>query len=243
MTVFIEEKQGQYQTPVVLDYDVRDEEAFRYHWSSDLKVVDHRDPMHKRGWTYFRMAGHIKGQPISGTGRIPFVRAAYQQHTPWIQVQMSDSLVMEDTRRGAYVFDNEGGQIAAYHPKAFFRGLSRPWTGLHTLDTVRRDAADQELIFTTQGHVSEPDNALVAIETNACILIYTIDMSTDVVERITFHQDDVSIGEINFVYCQEITDADLRHFSMPEIRFTRRSRQTGPGLLWLIQWMDEGLGK
>jgi RNA polymerase sigma-70 factor (ECF subfamily) len=110
-------------------YDVLDEEFFRYDWPKGTKTVDNRDAMHKRGWTYFRIAGQINEKQVYGTGRIPFVYSASQEYYPWLNLQMA----------GTEIEDADS-----------FTGLPRPWMGLHTIDTVRRDAAEQEVLFDTK---------------------------------------------------------------------------------------------
>jgi len=51
-------------------YDISDEEFFRYNWPAGANVIDNRDAMHKRGWTYFTITGRLNGEDISGTGRM-----------------------------------------------------------------------------------------------------------------------------------------------------------------------------
>ncbi|MHC4865805.1 MAG: RNA polymerase sigma factor, partial [Planctomycetota bacterium] len=42
--------------------NILDEEYFRYNWPSKVKVVDNRDAMHERGWTYFVIKGRVDGE-------------------------------------------------------------------------------------------------------------------------------------------------------------------------------------
>ena len=56
--------------------DVSYQESFRYDWPKQAKIVDNRDAMHKRGWTYFVIEGKIDGRAIYGQGRMPFVYKA-----------------------------------------------------------------------------------------------------------------------------------------------------------------------
>ncbi|MHC4687858.1 MAG: RNA polymerase sigma factor, partial [Planctomycetota bacterium] len=51
-------------------HDVSGEEHFRYNWLGRAKVIDNRDLMHSRGWTYFTINGEIDGQKVSGAGRV-----------------------------------------------------------------------------------------------------------------------------------------------------------------------------
>ncbi|MCK5172302.1 MAG: sigma-70 family RNA polymerase sigma factor, partial [Planctomycetes bacterium] len=85
--------------------------------------TDSRDAMHKRGWTYLRIEGRVGDRAVDGVGRLPFVYAASKRYTPWLRVAIA----------GRELTDAGSGRL--------FAGLSRPWMGLHTIDTVRRDAA------------------------------------------------------------------------------------------------------
>ena len=60
---------------------------------------------------------------MRGTGRIPFVFAASDKNWPWVELRIGETIV------------NEVG----------FAGLGRPWMGLHTIDTIRRDAAEKRI--------------------------------------------------------------------------------------------------
>ena len=50
----------------------------------------------------------------------------------------------------AVLQDAQGTALGKYPRGSFFKGLSRPWMGLHTIDSVRRDAAEQRARFETQ---------------------------------------------------------------------------------------------
>ncbi|HPS54312.1 MAG TPA: sigma-70 family RNA polymerase sigma factor, partial [Sedimentisphaerales bacterium] len=88
------------------------EDYFKYDWPADAKVVDNRDAMHKRGWTYFSVTGEIEGKEIEGVGRLPFVYAESRSHWPWMKLRVGSE---------------------SYFDRSFI-GLSRPWAGLHTID-------------------------------------------------------------------------------------------------------------
>ena len=63
-----------------------DEDYFQADWPTNANVVDNRDEMHKRGWTYFSVSGNINGQNVTGKGRIPFVYSTSDKYSPWILV-------------------------------------------------------------------------------------------------------------------------------------------------------------
>ncbi len=73
LLVIVKQNENSNDSQITYCYDVSDEEYFRYSWPVGAKIIDNRDPMHKRGWTYFRIDGQIGGEQIQGTGRIPFV--------------------------------------------------------------------------------------------------------------------------------------------------------------------------
>ena len=212
--------------------NVLEEEYFQFDWSGSAKIVDNRDAMHKRGWTYFRIAGRINGVQVLGTGRMPFVYATSKQSSPWLKLQLADGSRIVDSGAGAYVFDRSGEAVARYEAGSFFKGLGRPWMGLHTIDTVRRDAAEQQVTFET-GNISSSGKAEVALTCEQVKLVYTVDMETDVIEKITFTTSTGGEGELRFSYLQNIDNTD-NEFTKPTVRSYRKPRQNSPGLLWLV---------
>ncbi|MBN2315091.1 MAG: RNA polymerase sigma factor [Sedimentisphaerales bacterium] len=211
--------------------NVLEEEYFQSDWPVSTRKVDQRDAMHKRGWTYFTITGRIKGKPVSGTGRIPFVYEANQLQTPWLELHLGGGGRIVDTGTGAYVVDGSRKVVARYEGGSFFEGLGRPWMGLHTIDTVRRDAAERQVWFETQYKLPD-DKAEVVVTCDQVELVYTIDMETDVIDKITFEMDGVAVGELVFSYLQDINDVG-RGFTEPKVTSSRGSKQNPPGILWL----------
>jgi RNA polymerase sigma-70 factor (ECF subfamily) len=215
--------------------NVLEEEYFQFDWPESTKIVDNRDAMHKRGWTYFTVAGHIGGKPVSGMGRIPFVYATRMRTGPWLTLQFGDGLKLVDSGSGAYVFDRSGKALARYKAGSFFKGLGRPWMGLHTIDTVRRDAAEKQLWFETK-RISDNKAEVVLIDEQVK-LIYTINMENDVIEKITFSTDTSKQGELRFSYLQNIDNAGSE-FHEPKARSYRGSQQNSPDMLWLMKLIN-----
>jgi hypothetical protein len=173
-------------------YNVLDEEYFRYNLPASAKIIDNRDAMHKRGWTYFRISGQVNGKEVRGSGRIPFVYAASQEHWPWMRVRIGEEEFI----------DKE------------FIGLGRPWMGLHTIDIVRRDAAEKEIPFETALRgVKSKGQVILTKGTGKSI--YTIDMEKDVVERIIYSGE--REGQLVFDYLQEI-GGERSEFAAPRGR-------------------------
>jgi RNA polymerase sigma-70 factor (ECF subfamily) len=202
------------QFRIVQHNNVLDEEYFRYKWPPEAAEVDNRDVMHKRGWTYFQIRGQIDGKEVRGRGRIPFVVAAGDRYWPWIVLKVEDNVVNQ----------------------ACFAGLSRPWMGLHTIDTVRRDAVRRWLWFETR-YTPDEVKVQVLVTYRQVKLVYTINMEKDVIEEITFLIEDDHRGELSFIYLQEVDNVGSE-FAEPKRRVDRVVGQEGPGMLWLIRLIE-----
>jgi len=212
-------------------FNVLEEEYFQFDWPESAKIIDNRDEMHKRGWTYFRISGRLNQEQVSGTGQIPFVYATSRRFGPWLKLQIGNSLTITDSGSMACVFDRSGKAVAAYTGGSFFKGLGRPWMGLHTIDAVRRDAAEQEVWFETK-KISGSNKAEVVLTNEQAKLVYTIDMETDVIEKIAFSTGSGDEGELRFSYLQDI-DGLGNQFTQPNARSNRQTQQEPPGMLWL----------
>ena len=218
--------------------NVLQEEYFQSDWPESVKKIDRRDPMHQRGWTYFRITGHMNGKRVSGIGRIPFVYAMSKVHNPWLRLHFRDGSEIVDTGAEACVYDGNGRIMARYAGGSFFAGLGRPWMGLHTIDTVRRDAAKQQVWFETRS-VLGGKKAEVIMTCGRVKLVYSIDLETDVVEKIEFSGDNDSEGELQFSYMQDIDNVG-HEFARPRVRADRGSDQSPPGILWLVKLAKGG---
>ena len=204
---------------VTYHHNVLDEEYFRYNLPVGAEVIDRRDEMHRRGWTYFRINGRLRSQELSGVGRIPFVYAASKQHYPWLRLKRVS-----------------GGRIVDVSDAKGFAGLGRPWMGLHTIDTVRRDAAEQGIWFETK-HISGTDKAQVVLKTDQGQLIYTIDMKKDVIEKIVFSGGRME-GELIFSYLETVEGLG-REF----VESGKGQRHKSSGVLWLVQLPEKVVGE
>ena len=175
---------------VIRHYNVLEEEYFRYSLPAGIEVVDERDAMHRRGWTYFRVTGQIDGKEVTGAGRMPFVYEASERYGPWLKLKVGEREILDDS----------------------FKGLGRPWMGLHTVDTVRRDAAEQRMRFETR--LTGGNNAEVKVSSGEGELVYTIDMVRDIVEKIRIATSDGREGELRFEYLEGISGAG-KEFARP----------------------------
>lgn len=220
--------------------NVLDEDYFQSDWPTDVRIVDNRDAMHQRGWTYFRVRGKVRGQDIAGAGRIPFVYAAARQHSAWLRLKVGDALTMVDGSAFAVLQDAQGGVLGKYPPGSFFKGLSRPWMGLHTIDTVRRDAAEQRARFETQLLAGGREVQVTAAH-GSTKLVYTIDVEADLVRKIDFMAGNASVGSLEFEYLQD-TNVRTREFAAPAARSERVTLRDDPGMLWLVRLAEGVLG-
>jgi len=217
-------------------FNVLDEEYFQFDWPQNARIIDNRDQMHQRGWTYFKITGQLNGEQVSGTGRIPFVYAAREQAGPWLKLQLGNGTKIVDSTSGACVFDASGKAVAAYKAGSFFKGLGRPWMGLHTIDTVRRDAAENQVRFETR-QLPDEAKAEVVLTQEQARLVYTVDMKTDVIEKIRFSADNGVEGELEFSYLQNI-DNPGSEFVSPRVGSYRKPQQNPPGMLWLVKLIN-----
>ena len=193
--------------------------------------------MHKRGWTYFRVSGSINGRNVSGEGRIPFVYSACKEYSPWIELH-TGGMLMVDTNREAYIYSTQTDRVELYDAGSFFEGLARPWMGLHAIDTVRRDAAKQQIGFETQYvEDSKKSVAQVKLITDEVTFIYTIDLKTDIINEISFLTERGIVGNLEFTYLQDIEGLGAE-FSVRSRPRQDTTSKDSDGLLWLMKLLE-----
>jgi RNA polymerase sigma factor (sigma-70 family) len=222
-------------------HKVMDEEYFRYGWPGGLRMVDNRDMMHKRGWTFFRVSGHINGYKVTGKGRIPFVYGTYKEHYPWLSLRVSQGLKVVDNGEEACVYGFSGAVIARYNTENLFKGLGRPWVGLHTMDIVRRDAAEQGAWYETE-LFDKDRKAKVTVSRGGGRLVYTINLKRDVIEKIELLTAGGTDGELVFDYLDDLTESTGGFAEPSGSKGYRRAKQKGPGMQWLLQLAEGTLG-
>jgi len=224
-------------------YDYSDPDPSLFDAPIGMKVVDERDEMHKRGWTYFRVDGRLGDRTVSGSGRLPFVYNASAEHFAWLKLSVDGQRAAVDTGRQAYTLDGDGQVIGVYPGGSLFKGLPRPWMGFHTLDTIRRDAADERIWFATD--VVEPRKKVeVGLvddhEQIQYMMRYTVDMAKDVLVTIDLWRGpdglfEEHVGELSFCYDCE-TDEPGDAFVIPEPMVLSEAHQPDQGtIFWPIQ--------
>ena len=233
---------GQSTKPWIMQYrNVLSEDYFQSNWRSDATIVDNRDAMHKRGWTYFRVQGQINGRNVTGVGCLPFIYATYRDHYAWLKLSVGGNLTLTDGDMGAYILDARNTVLSKYARGSFFKGLSRPWMGLHTMDMVRRDAAERQVPFQTTV-LPDGKDVQVTLIRNQTKLVYTIDLKTDVVKSIAFFVNQAPAGQLDFEYFQDLPMA-RSEFIAPKTANYRGSSSQDEGMLWLVRLADGTLAR
>jgi hypothetical protein len=234
--------EGENARPWTMRYrNVLNEDYFQSDWRSDATIVDNRDAMHKRGWTYFRVQGQINGRNVAGVGCIPFIFATSRDHYAWLKLSLGGGLTLTDGDSGAFILDARNTVLNKYARGSFFKGLSRPWMGLHTMDSVRRDAAERQVPFQT---AVSPDgkDVQVTVVHNPAKLVYTIDLKADVVKNIAFFVNEAPAGQLDFEYLQDLPAA-RSEFIAPRTTNYRGSLSQDEGMLWLVRLVDGTLAR
>jgi len=239
LLVAVEQARADRRRQATLRYDVSMEDYFRHDWSADAAIVDERDDAHRRGWTHFTISGRIGTQSVSGSGRLPFVASAVEDHGPWLRLTIGDGLTILDAGNAVQMHDGSGTILGAYPGGSFFQGLGRPWSGLHAIDTIRRDAALAGIAFTTKA-VSDGPRAEIVLDSRGVRLTYRVHLYQDWIESITFSKEDVTIGEWVFSYPAP-DEADPHRLTVPSLPLSSRAHAPAPHGLWLMRLVQGSL--
>jgi RNA polymerase sigma-70 factor (ECF subfamily) len=222
-------------------YNTLDETHFQPTWPLDAPVIDERDAMHKRGWTYFRIEGQINDEQIQGWGQIPFVYVAIREHPPWLRLNVGNRLKIIDSQSGACIVGPDGSVIAAYPAGSFFKGLPRPWMGRHTMDIVRKDAAECEIDFDTQRIDSDKVQITLWELTGyrRARSIYVIALYKDIVETIEFLTSGDAPrkhrGRLRFTYLEDVEQAAPEFTEPSDVAVPLQTQQEPMGISWLME--------
>lgn len=231
-------------------------DSFHYPWPKKAPIVDLRDEMHKRGWTYFRISGEINGEKVQGRGQIPFIYNTLAEHPPWMKLKIGNRLRITDSDFGAYLAAANGNLVATYPAGSFFKGLARPWMGMHAIDSIRRVAAEKRIKFSTQEldyneNRARYEKAVVTLFGQAdhgqFHLRYTINMDKDVTEKIEFLVDDnfgnSKQGVLRFTYLEKLEQLTEEFTAPTKINVKKGKHHDSRGVLWLIELAQGTLGK
>lgn len=227
------EKADAGQPWAITSSNVLDSDYFDSDWPSDARIVDNRDAMHRRGWTYFRVHGQVRDQQISGVGRMPFTYGMAKTHNAWLRLNLGNSLTILDGGSAAVMQDAQGTDLVKFPAGSFFKGMSRPWMGLHTIDSVRRDAAEQRAQFETR-LLQGGRQAQVTVSYDKTQFVYLIDIEADLVRQVSLSVGGTQVGELGFEYLEDVNVAPSE-FAAPALRVDPLSLRNSPGLLWLVR--------
>jgi RNA polymerase sigma-70 factor, ECF subfamily len=212
---------------------VEHQDLFQSDWDADDTIIDNRDEMHKRGWAYFKADGHIRGEHLSAQGSLPLFYSSYKDgnHRPWMKLRVGKKTLV-DADSGAYAYDASSKTRVRFASRSFFKGFARPWEGLHTLDTIRRDAAEQRVPFTTEIS-KDKSTGTVELDLDPYTVVYTIDMNADWVQRVDINEGQTSVGKMIFQYLPSLTTNGA---SVSPPRTTARGiPQAGIGVNWITR--------
>ena len=223
---------------VIEHSNVLQEDYFRYTWPAGSEFVDKRDAMHSRGWCFFNVKGKVGDSEIIGYGRLPFVYEASRKYGPWLKLKVESpegTRYFLDGKNGAVISDSDMKVTTGFPSGSFFEGISRPWMGLHTIDTIRRDAAKKQLRFETDYNQGDL-KAEVSIYHGAITAVYIIDMEKDVVDSISFFTESGGepepAGKLEFAYLQK-PDTNTLQYRQPVIQPKRSLMKESEGISWI----------
>jgi hypothetical protein len=164
---------------------------------------------------------------VRGVGQTPFVYAAGKVNRPWLDLTIGGERLI-DTAAGSERIGADG-RVERYPSGRLFEGLMRPWMGLHTIDTVRRDAAMRGIGCDTR-RVDE-DRVTVTMKKDKLEIRYTISLSRDWIESISLGGG--SQGTLSFSYPANPNDRATEPAMVPS---TYHHDQTDGW--WLLQLME-----
>lgn len=187
-------------------YDYSDPDPGLFESPTGMPIIDQRDEMHKRGWALFQMDGMVEGRAVAGSGQLPLVYNATREHPPWLKLTVGGKVAGLDTGRKAWLNGPDGKPVRICDGGGLFKGLSRPWSGFHTLDSIRRDAAAERVWFSVEftGNLA----TLTLIDDRRPVqymLRYTVDIQRDLLEDIEIWRGpqgkfDQLVGRLQFRY-------------------------------------------
>lgn len=219
------------------NYDAMMEERFQYNWPAHSGLIDNRDPLHQQGWCRVKIEGHFYEKTLSGIGELPFVYSKVVERPAWLKLAIKGEQAFIDTPGGAAVLNAVGQPVLRYPYGTFLCGLNRPWSGLHAIDTVRRDAAQFRIPFET-GLEASGKKAVVSLRVPGGQIEYIIDMEKDLIEKISFIDlDKRPVGEFQFNYL-EFDDISGTNFTMVRLSSGVGSTKTEQ-FHWLSELMAE----
>ncbi len=214
-----------------------DEEYYRYNWPDSILVVDERDEIHKQGWTTFTIDGHILGQSVTGHGQIPLVYRQLQNISPSLELNIGSDVKICDLEHKAIMNITSKGVSRSWSSGYFLTTFGRPWTGLHTLDTIRRDAARLNMMFQTQ-YLQQKGKARIILTDNnytGVSIQYDVDIFNDCLESVTVYLNSQEKARINYHYQPGLRPIVIN----PEAYQRQNSGAGNENQLWLLNLITQ----
>ncbi len=184
--------------------------------------------------------GHWAGETVIGEGRVPFTYTASLNRPAWLRLTIGDRLTLSDDGRQAVVQDPAGQVLLARPGGSFLKGMSRPWEGFHTLDTIRRDAAGALCRFTTtpeevpryKVHLL-PDANSITPNHSGWTAEYTVEAWADLLETARFWRDTDAepVCTLRIDYLQDI-DEQGGAFTPPDLPASPADQSSVATPLW-----------
>ncbi|GMU20687.1 MAG: hypothetical protein AMXMBFR13_07830 [Phycisphaerae bacterium] len=235
------DRRFEYLGPWETIYEYADQDPALFTAPTGLPIQDDRDAMHQRGWTFFRVEGHLGKKELTGRGRLPFTYVASKTHPAWLELKLDGQVVAVDDGRGARLGVNSADDTSRLTGHSLFLGLSRPWTGFHTIDTIRRDAAVERIPYETRS--AEPDRSAEVVlkprrDGDELTIHYMIDLEADLVQHIRMWQargdgPEQYLGLVRFSYLQDVS-AVSEEFAPPAVVGPdSEPASASVGVLWL----------
>ncbi len=232
------ENVASYQTNY--EYNTVPLDMYEYKWHEPVNdLIDKRDQMRKRGWTYLRIEGELSGKKITGRARIPFFYNKCKDYPAWISLNIGNEFELIDCGNGAQMRRPGVTVIASYPAGTFLKGLARPWMGMHAADTIRRDAAEKRIWFFSEWDEKQ-ENVIITLfdkeNKDGTNIIYTVSYENDIIQNIIFTSGQDITGTLEFTYLQ---DLDKETPELKEPLITETSIQENPEILWIMD-LSEG---
>ncbi len=215
-------------SPDFFDYD---------NWVGEAKIVDMRDKMRKRGWTYFEITGEYEGKKVTGSGRIPFTYNMKQKYPPWLEINIEDTVRIIDCNNIAVVQTKSGEHY--YRSGSFFLGLHKPWQGYRVEEAVARDAiryggdiskfmSNMRVDYTKGGEKVE--------------IYYMLSGNENLIKMITVRKGDKQ-GSLMLKYHQKVDELDEK-FIKPKAELSKGGNISNEKLHWLVDILadTDGMG-
>jgi RNA polymerase sigma-70 factor (ECF subfamily) len=235
---------------VSYDYSPFDLQLLEFQPPTDMRIVDQRSENGKRGWVCATIRGELRGQPVTGVWRIPFTFRTAGTHEPFMRVDVGDDLTFVDAPTGAFLVDRARGISRRFERGSFFAGLPRPWQGYTAADTVRRDAARNQIWYSPiveKKDAGQVEFCLVQDHRpggSPLMARYRINKDAGTVEQVTFWEArgeafDQPIGHLSFTYSGDDEAIQAAMAQIPALDAESSRTISSTSVFWPIVLPDQ----